>query len=45
MNKSFIDLHDGTTEIEDFEKTCSLAQIEIKELMGGWKEKNKEKKR
>jgi len=45
MNKSFIDLHDGTAEIEDFEKTCSLGQSEIKELIGSWKEKQKDKKR
>jgi hypothetical protein len=43
--KTFIDYHDGTLEIEDFEKTCSLAQSDKNELVKIWKEKLKEKKR
>ena len=43
--KTFIDYHDGTLEIEDFEKTCALAQSDKNELVKIWKEKLKEKKR
>ena len=43
--RTFIDYHDSTYDIEDFEKGCSLAQPDSNEMVKMWVERNKDKKR